>query len=180
MRWFFSSQPRRTQQAHSAEKKVWKNIPSVEQIQDEVEEVLIKEWHDKVAKSFILYRQKRSESRTDKNVVIEVGQSMEEYLEKSEHKNNEFLVNNKARRMCVNTINTRLKTLILKTEFGKKLTTSALNKIGIHSLRHSIATHLLENGMKLEQVQTFLGHSYIESTEIYTHITQEQINNMKD
>ena len=65
------------------------------------------------------------------------------------------------------------------TEFGQKLTTEELNKIGIHSLRHSIATHLLENGMKLEQVQKFLGHSHIESTEIYTHITQEQINNIK-
>ncbi|MDD3144923.1 MAG: ribonucleoside triphosphate reductase [Candidatus Gracilibacteria bacterium] len=66
------------------EKKVGKNIPTVEQIQDEIEEILIKEGHDSVAKSFILYRQKRSESRTDKNVVIEVGQSMEEYLEKSD------------------------------------------------------------------------------------------------
>jgi hypothetical protein len=41
-------------------------------IQDEVEEALIKEGHDKVAKSYILYRQKRTEQRSDKNVVIEV------------------------------------------------------------------------------------------------------------
>ncbi|MCH4828193.1 tyrosine-type recombinase/integrase [Flavobacterium columnare] len=32
--------------------------------------------------------------------------------------------------------------------------------------------------MKLEQVQKFLGHSHIESTEIYTHISQNQINNL--
>jgi len=66
------------------EAKVWKNIPNVELIQDEVEEALIKEGHDKVAKSYILYRQKRSEQRSDKNVVIEVGQSMEEYLTKAD------------------------------------------------------------------------------------------------
>lgn len=66
------------------ENKAWKNIPSVELIQDEVEEALIKEGHDKVAKSYILYRQKRTEQRTDKNVVIEVGQSMEEYLTKAD------------------------------------------------------------------------------------------------
>ena len=90
-----------------------------------------------------------------------------------------IFINNKARRMQEWGFNARLKQLILKTEFGQKITTEELNKIGIHSLRHSIATHLLENGMKLEQVQKFLGHSHIESTEIYTHITQEQINNMK-
>jgi len=66
------------------EAKVWKNIPNVELIQDEVEEALIKEGHDKVAKNYILYRQKRSEQRFDKNVVIEVWQSMEEYLTKAD------------------------------------------------------------------------------------------------
>ncbi len=43
-------------------------------------------------------------------------------------------------------------------------------EIGLHSLRHSIATHLLSNGMPLEQIQRFLGHSSLESTQIYTHL----------
>ena len=103
---------------------------------------------------------------------------MQEYLEKLEHKTNEMFVNSKARRMQEWGFNKALKILVLKTEFGKKLETEELNKIGIHSLRHSIATHLLENGMKLEQVQVFLGHSNVESTEIYTHITNEQLKNM--
>ena len=51
-----------------------------------------------------------------------------------------------------------------------------LNKpIGLHTLRHSIATHLLQSGMKLEQIARFLGHSSLESTTIYTHIANEQI-----
>jgi integrase/recombinase XerD len=50
---------------------------------------------------------------------------------------------------------------------------------GMHTLRHSIATHLLENGMKLEQVQTFLGHSNLETTQVYTHINQQQINEIQ-
>ncbi len=64
--------------------EIWKDIPSVELIQDKVEEVLIKEWHDEVAKNYILYRQKRLEARTDRNVVIEVWKSIEEYLTKAD------------------------------------------------------------------------------------------------
>ena len=45
--------------------------------------------------------------------------------------------------------------------------------IGPHTLRHSIATHLLKSGMKLEQIQRFLGHSSLESTQIYTHVAAE-------
>jgi len=76
------------------------------------------------------------------------------------------------------TLNKLLKQILSRTHFGKKFTREELKKIGIHTLRHSIATHLLENGMALEQVQEFLGHSHIESTEIYTHINQNQINEL--
>ena len=43
-------------------------------------------------------------------------------------------------------------------------------RISPHILRHSIATHLLQNGMKLEQIARFLGHKSLESTQIYTHL----------
>lgn len=46
-------------------------------------------------------------------------------------------------------------------------------QIGLHTLRHSIATHLLENGMSLEAIAKFLGHSSLESTQIYTHLIAE-------
>lgn len=51
--------------------------------------------------------------------------------------------------------------------------------IGLHSLRHSIATHLLQKGMSLEQVSQFLGHRSLESTQIYTHIANEQISQVR-
>ena len=39
-----------------------------------------------------------------------------------------------------------------------------------HSLRHSIATHLLAKEVPIENIKTFLGHSSLESTQIYTHL----------
>jgi integrase/recombinase XerD len=46
-------------------------------------------------------------------------------------------------------------------------------EIGLHTLRHSIATHLLAHGMSLEKIRDFLGHSSLESTQIYTHLIDE-------
>ena len=66
------------------ERKVGNEIPDVETIQDTIEEVLIKEEHVEVAKAFILYREKRNESRANKNVVVEVGNTMDEYLYQSD------------------------------------------------------------------------------------------------
>lgn len=66
------------------EQDTTETIPSIELIQDAVEEMLIKEGHDTVAKAYILYRKKRSETRDDSGVMVAVGKTMEEYLEKSD------------------------------------------------------------------------------------------------
>ncbi|TWP31582.1 hypothetical protein ETU08_00565, partial [Apibacter muscae] len=58
----------------------------------------------------------------------------------------------------------------------KILKRTTLNKnITLHSLRHSIATHLLENGLSLENVKEFLGHKYLDTTEVYTRITKLEL-----
>lgn len=83
-------------------------------------------------------------------------------------KNEAFFVTHGGKRLGGQQMLIRLNTLL-------QLTGNAAlqNKdIHLHTLRHSIATHLLQNGMKLERIKEFLGHTSLESTQIYTHFLE--------
>lgn len=64
--------------------------------------------------------------------------------------------------------------------FKRSLKKAKINKPAtLHTLRHSFATHLLEDGVGIAHIQKLLGHASIKTTLIYTHIAQESLFRIK-
>lgn len=83
---------------------------------------------------------------------------------------NALFVSLKGRRMGTQSMVLRLKLLQQRTDS----LVLQQKEMALHTLRHSIATHLLQAGMELEKISRFLGHTTLESTQIYTHLIGEQ------
>lgn len=114
----------------------------------------------------------------DKERIVPLGdlaiQWIETYLEEArpfltrKHPEESHLfVNNHGKQLSRQGIWKNLKALVRKTGITKNVTP--------HTLRHSFATHLLENGADLRTVQELLGHADISTTQIYTHITKKRM-----
>lgn len=114
----------------------------------------------------------------DKERIVPLGdlaiQWIETYLEEArpfltrKHPEESHLfVNNHGKQLSRQGIWKNLKVLVRKAGITKNVTP--------HTLRHSFATHLLENGADLRTVQELLGHADISTTQIYTHITKKRM-----
>ncbi len=68
----------------------------------------------------------------------------------------------------------------VQSVFKTAMRKAGINKtVGIHGLRHSYATHLLEMGTDIRYIQEFLGHNNIKTTQIYTQVTSEHQRTIK-
>jgi integrase/recombinase XerD len=79
-----------------------------------------------------------------------------------------LFINYRGKRLQGKSFANRLEAVIKAT----KNTDLEYRQITLHSLRHSIATHFLEQGAAMEQISIFLGHASLESTQIYTHFLE--------
>jgi len=105
------------------------------------------------------------------NIPESLFKSLKEQAEKQKEKNQEYLFTGLKGKLTTRNIQKMVQKAAKKSGIGKE--------IHPHTLRHSFATHLLENGTDVRYIQQLLGHSSLDTTQIYTHISREQIKKIK-
>jgi integrase/recombinase XerD len=112
------------------------------------------------------------EGKGKKRRVVPMGEKVKTDLENyiNHERKHEIKLHYEASLM-INGRGTRMTKSTYYKFFGRLLVKSGIEKpVSIHNLRHTIATHLLESGLEIEQVRSFLGHAELETTQIYTRV----------
>lgn len=116
-----------------------------------------------------------------KERILPINEYIIEYLEKYLCIRNKLEKNNTFKELFLNNHGKPITRQGFFKILKKLLLENGLNtNVSPHTLRHSFATHLLENGADLRMIQDMLGHSDISTTRIYTHISNQKVKNDYD
>ena len=136
----------------------------------EAEQLDIRDIH--FGKQLIYVREGKGKKRRVIPMNKQITEDLENYyLNERGSSEGAFMLNKRGGRMKGERYYTRIKELIQLCD-NEELKTK---QIGLHSLRHSIASHLLENGIPIEYIREFLGHEFLETTQIYTRVNNKQL-----
>lgn len=112
-----------------------------------------------------------------KQRIVPLGKSLKVAIENYLTRSRNSLVNSKkpSAALILNSKGSRLTRQSIWEVVNKVALDNNLEDLSPHSLRHAFATHLLEGGADVRVVQELLGHSSVNTTQIYTHITVERL-----
>ena len=120
-----------------------------------------------------LIRIRGGKGRKDRYTILSEAalKTLEEYVEKYKPEKWLFPGQRKDKHISTRTVQAIFEKARNKTGIKKDAT--------VHSLRHSFATHLLENGVDLRYIQELLGHKHSKTTEIYTHVSTKNLSKIR-
>jgi len=118
-------------------------------------------------------RIKQSKGNKDRifNLPLFLMEDLKEQVEKQKKYNNIYLFSGPKQKLTTRNIQKIVTTAARKANINKR--------VHCHTLRHSFATHLLENNVDIRKIQELLGHSNLSTTQIYTHISTQELKKIK-